>query len=178
MNSNDLIIMFGNLSKSLPDVQYFLGGFSYIFGLVFCLSALTKLKEKYNDGNSSGNYAVPLAYFLAGMGLLFLPSLLDSFSTTLFGTQDNILAYSQSGQYDIYNSIIMLTQTVGLVWFIRGCVLLSHASQPQSGQDGKKSMGAKGFLFIIGGLFAVNIYATTSMLNYIVNYLMQVAVGH
>lgn len=178
MTSNDLIIMIGNLSKSLPDVQYFLGGFSYIFGIIFCLSALVKLKEMFSEGGDNGRYIIPSAYFLTGIGLLFLPTLMDAFSTTLFGTQDNILAYSQSNQYDIYSSMIILIQTIGFVWFIRGCILLSHASQPQGGQEGSKGMGPKGLLFIIGGLFAINIYSTTGMLNYIVNHIMQIAGGH
>jgi len=178
MTSNDLIIMFGNLSKSLPDVEYFFGGFSYLFGLIFCLSALIKLKETFSEGGDNAQYAVPTAYFLTGIGLLFLPSLIDAFSTTLFGTQDNILAYSQNNQYDIYSSIVILVQTIGFIWFIRGCVLLSHASQPHNNQEGGKGMGPKGLLFIVGGLFAINIYSTTGMIDYIVNHIMQIAGGH
>lgn len=178
MTSNDLIVMFNNLSKSLPNIQYFLGGFSYVFGLIFCLSALAKLKEMFSEGGNNARYVVPSAYFLTGIGLLFLPTLINSFSTTLFGTQDNILAYSQNNQYDIYSSMVILIQTIGFVWFIRGCVLLSHASEPQHGQEGKKGMGPKGFLFIIGGLFAINIYSTTNMIDYIINHIMQLAGGH
>lgn len=178
MTSNDLIIMIGNLSKSLPDVQNLIGGFSYLFGIVFCLSALIKLKEMFNEGGDSAKYAVPTAYFLTGIGLLFLPTLMDAFSTTLFGTQDNVLAYSQSNQYDIYNSMVMLIQTIGFIWFIRGCVLVSHASQPHNNQEGGKGMGPKGLLFIIGGLFAINVYSTTGMIDYIVNHIMQIAGGH
>ena len=178
MTSNDLIVMFDNLSKSLPDVQYLLGGFSYIFGIIFCLSALVKLKEMYSEGGDNGRYVVPSAYFLTGIGLLFLPSLVDAFSTTLFGTQDSVLAYSQSNPYDIQSSIIMLIQTAGFIWFIRGCVLLSHASQPQHGQEGSKGLGPKGLVFIIAGLFAINIYSTTGMLNFIINHIMQIFAGH
>lgn len=178
MTSNDLIIMFGNLSKSLPDVQYFVGGFSYLFGIIFCLSALVKLKEMFNEGGNNAQYAIPTVYFLTGIGLLFLPTLMDAFSTTLFGTQDNILAYSQSNQYDIYNSMVMLIQTIGVIWFVRGCVLLSHASHPHNSQEGSKRAGPKAVLFIIGGLFAINVYSTTGMINFMINHIMQIAGGH
>lgn len=178
MTSNDLIVMFSNLSKSLPSVQYFLGGVSYVFGIIFCLSALTKAKEIFNEGGDNGKYIVPSAYLLTGIALLYLPTSIDAFSTTLFGTQDNILAYSQNNQYDIYSSMIILIQTIGFVWFIRGCILLGHASQPQHGQEGSKGLGPKGLLFIVGGLFAINIYSTVNMLNYIINHLMQIAGGH
>lgn len=178
MTNNDLIVMFYNLSKSLPDVQKFFGGFSYIFGLIFCVTALFKFKEMYEEGGGNSRFVVPSAYFLTGIGLLFLPSLINSFSTTLFGTQDNILAYSPSAQYDIYSSMVILIQTLGFIWFIRGCILLSHASQPQSGQQGNKGFGPKGLLFIIGGLFAINFYSTVNMLDYIIYHIMQIAGGH
>ncbi len=178
MTSNDLIVMLNNLSKSLPEVQKFFGGFSYVFGLAFCLTSIVKFKEIFNEGGGNARFVVPSAYLLTGIGLLFLPSLIDAFSTTLFGTQDNVLAYSQNNQYDIYSSMVIIIQTIGFIWFIRGCVLLSHASQPQHGQEGSKGLGPKGLTFIIGGLFAINFYSTVDMLDYIVNHIMQIVAGH
>lgn len=177
MTSSDLIVMFNNFSRSLPAVEQLLGGFSYVFGLLFCLAALAKLKESINEGES-GRLTAPFAYFLTGIALLFLPSMVDAFSTTIFGTQDNVLAYSQSNPYDIYSSIVILVQTIGFVWFIRGCILLSHSSEPHGGQEGRKGFGPKGFLFIIGGLFAINIYETVNMLDYMITHLMQIGGGH
>lgn len=177
MTSTDLIVMFNNLSRSLPAVEEFLGGFAYIFGIIFCLAGLSKLKEAYAEGGSA-RITAPIAYLLTGIGLLFLPSLVDAYSSTLFGSQDNVLAYSQSDPYDIYSSMVILIQTIGFVWFIRGCILMSHSSEPQHGQEGRKGMGPKGLLFIIGGLFAINIYSTVDMLDYMITQLMQIAAGH
>lgn len=177
MTSTDLIVIFNNLSRSLPAVEQLMGGFAYVFGLIFCLTALIKLKEAFNEGEG-GRLTAPIAYFLTGIALLFLPSMVDSFSSTLFGMQENVLAYSQTDPYDIYSSIVILVQTIGFVWFIRGCILMSHSSQPQGGQEGRKGFGPKGLLFIVGGLFAINIHSTVNMLDYMVNELMKIGGGH
>lgn len=178
MESIDLITMLGNLSQSLPAVDEFLGGFSYIFGLIFCIISLIKLKDNIGEGDgSSESLFIPLAYFSVGVGLLFLPSLYSAFSQTLFGTTDNVLAYSSTNKYDVYNSMTMLIQTAGFIWFIRGCVLLAHSSKPEQGREGSKGLGPKGFFFMLGGLFAINIYSTVDMLDYTIYHIMKIFSG-
>lgn len=173
MTTADLIAIFGNLSQSLPALNQLLGGLSYLLGVVFYLNSFNKFKEILQEGGGGHQkITVPAAYFLAGSALFFLPSMMQAFSYTLFGTGYNILAYSSANPYDIYQSIGMLVQTAGFLWFIRGCVLLAHASQPEQGQEGSKGHGPKGFLFVIASLFAVNIHGTVSMLNYVVTQIM------
>jgi len=178
MNNTDLVVMLGNLSHSIPAINYFLGGFSYILGVTFVVVSFTKLKESIEEsGGQHTKLIVPTAYFLAGCGLFFLPSMIDLFSTTLFGTGYNILEYSPANRYDVYGSVTMLIQMAGFIWFMRGCVLLAHASQPEQGQEGSKGHGPKGFLFIVASLFAVNIHATGNMLNHVMSQLILFA-GH
>lgn len=176
MTSSDLIVMFANLSRSLPAINYLLGGLSYLLGLVFYVISMNKFKEILDEsGGQKPKVIVPVAYFLAGSGLFFLPSMIETFSMTLFGSSYNILAYSSGNRNDIYGSITMLIQTAGFIWFIRGCVLLAHASHPEQGQEGSKGHGPKGFLFVVASLFAINIQYTMNMLNYIVTHLMSIA---
>ncbi|MDF1758202.1 MAG: type IV secretion protein IcmC [Legionellaceae bacterium] len=177
MTSNDLIVMFSNLSRSLPAINELLGGFSYLLGTVFCINSFIKFKEILNESGGQNKIIVPAAYFVVGSGLFFLPTLMESFSTTLFGSQDSILSYSRSNQYDMLSSMTMLIQTIGFVWFIRGCVLMGQSSQPEQGQEGSKGNGIKGLLFIIGGLFGINIYSTVNWVNYIVNHIMKIGGG-
>ena len=173
MTTTDLVGMFANLSASLPSVNQLLGGFSYLLGIVFYLNSFNKFKEILSEGGGHQNkIIVPAAYFLAGSALFFLPTMIQTFSNTLFGTGYNILAYSPTNPYDIYHSVSMLIQTAGFLWFIRGCVLLAHASHPEQGQEGSKGHGPKGFMFIVASLFAVNIDSTVGMLNYIVTHIM------
>ena len=53
----------------------------------------------------------------------------------------------------------ILTETAGLIWFVRGCNLLAKSSEP-----GAKN-GAKGLGFLIAGILAMNISSTSQMLN-------------
>jgi hypothetical protein len=171
----DLSGMLSNLSKSLPSVQYLLGGLSYIMGIGFCITAMFRFKDNVEKGQSSEPHAqmiVPFAYLLIGSALLFLPTMLDAMSTTLFGSSASVLQYDGYQPYDIYGSMTILIETVGLVWFIRGCVLLSHASHPEQGQTGSKGVGGKGMFFIISGLFGINFHATVNMMDTIMSYLI------
>jgi hypothetical protein len=63
----------------------------------------------------------------------------------------------------------IVVQTAGLLWFVRGCVLLVYSSEPG------KQQGPKGLTFIIAGIFAMNFEGTYAMLNYIMNHLLSLA---
>ena len=166
MGNDDLVTMLSNLSSSLPAVQNLLGGLSYLLGLTFIMSALGKFRqnqEKGPQGGESSKSWTPYAYFLSGAAMLYLPSMLGSLSNTLFGAGTSILEYSGYNPYNIYNAMEILIGTIGIVWFLRGCVLLAHSSNPD---QGKSSHGLKGLLFLIAGLGAINFHSTVNMLNY------------
>ena len=59
----------------------------------------------------------------------------------------------------------ILIRTGGLLWFVRGCVLIAHASQPGTQQ------GGKGLLFILAGILAMNFDNTIAMVNSALNSL-------
>ena len=163
----DLVAMIGNLGSSLFQVQKLITGFGYILGITFIMVAIGKGKEAVESPAQSSKF-IPLAYFGLGAGLLYLPSMLDTLSNTLFGSS-NVLAYSQAyNPGDIYSSMRLLIQTSGLVWFVRGSVLMAHASHPG------EQHGPKGLAFICAGILAMNFEATIGWLDYIVNSLMTI----
>ncbi|PJD92911.1 MAG: type IV secretion protein IcmC [Legionella sp.] len=176
----DLITMIGNLSKTLPSVQTMLGGLSYLLGIIFVMAALARFRQNVDKGAQGGGkdtkMIVPFSYLFVGAILFFLPTTMHTFSNTLFGSGTSVLQYSDYQPYDIYNSITLLVETVGLVWFIRGCVLLAHASHPEQGQEGSKGFGHKGLLFIIAGLFGINFQSTVNMMNSVMTYLINLTV--
>jgi hypothetical protein len=150
-----------------------LGGISYLLGIVFYINSFTKFKEIFSEGGGSQQKGiVPVAYFITGSALLFLPSMMQAVSYTFFGSGYSILAYSSATQYDIYHSVSMLIQTAGILWFMRGCVLLAHASDPEQGQAGSKGHGPKGFLLLVAGIFGINIDKTINFLDYVVTHMM------
>lgn len=166
MNSSDLVTMLGNISQSLFPVQHFISGFAYLLGILFFITAIMKLKKIGGAGGqrSQEKIFVPLAYFLGGAALLFLPSVVTTMSNTAFGV-GNILQYTKYNPYDIYSSMSLLIRTAGLIWFVRGCVLLVNASEPGV------QHGPKGLAFLCAGVLAMNFENTAGFLNYVINRL-------
>jgi hypothetical protein len=167
MNSPDLIAMIGNLSRSLMPVQTLISGFGYLIGLVFVISALFQLKKV---GESRGGESVfkPVMLFFIGALLIYLPSTLKALSNTVFGS-DNLLAYIAYKPYNIFNSMGIVVQTAGLLWFVRGCVLLTQGSRPNAKE------GPKGLTFIAAGILAMNFKGTFAFVNYCITHLMSIS---
>ncbi len=159
--------MMGNLSKSLASVQTLITGFGYIVGIFFIFTALSKMKHAAEPSSQEKMFPA-VAYFVGGVALIFLPSMVQVFSNTAFGS-GNALQYIQYNPYDIYRSMGLLIQTAGLIWFLRGTVLLV-----QSGNQGKQK-GAKGLLFICSGILAMNFQSTTAVVNYALDGLMSLS---
>lgn len=167
MGSTDLIAMLANIGQSLLSVQRLLGWISYLVGILFILNGVLKLRSLSHSrehSSSKDKMFGPTAYFFFGGLLLFLPSSLRVFSSTMFG-KSNILQYTPSNTHDIFNSMAVLIQTAGIIWFMRGCVILAHSSE--AGQD----EGRKGFAFLGAGLLAINFQDTMGALAYLIGKL-------
>ena len=106
-----------------------------------------------------------MMYFLFGAALLYLPTAMSSLANTAFGV-GNILTYTNYNQGNIFSVMGLIIRTAGLLWFVRGCVLVAHASQPGA-QD-----GPKGLVFLLAGIFAMNFDNTIAMINSLVNYII------
>lgn len=168
MNSSDLVTIMGNIGRSLTPVQTVISGLGYLIGILFIMHALLKFKKVGESKGGSGSQEKPfgaIAYFVVGAALLFLPSSIRVFSNTAFGV-GNILQYTPFNPYDIYSSMQLMIQTAGLIWFVRGCVLLVHSSEPGTQE------GPKGLTFVIAGILAMNFEGTYGILNYIVDHLL------
>lgn len=168
MNSADIMTMIGNVAQSLMPVQQLIVGTGYLLGILMMMAAIGRLK-KIGDfrarGASNEKMFVPLAYLVAGSALIFLPSALSVVSTTAFGT-DSVLQYSEYKKFEIYGAMRILIRTVGLVWFLRGCVLLVHATAPGV------QHGPKGLAFLCAGVMAVNFDGTIQALNFFMDKLL------
>ncbi|KGP62623.1 type IV secretion protein IcmC [Legionella norrlandica] len=173
MNSTDLITILGNISQSLYPVQKLITGGAYILGILFFLTAISKLRKiaDYRAQSSSHEKMfTPMMYLLIGALLIYLPTGLDVMANTAFGV-GNVLTYSNYNPANIYSSMGFLIRTAGVLWFIRGCVLVAHASQPGTQQ------GLKGLLFLIAGVFAMNFDNTIAMINAALEYFMKMTLA-
>ena len=156
--------MLGNLSQSMASLQSLLAGFGYLLGILFIIGAVLKFKS-IGDAHSKGKKFVAFAYLIVGALLLFLPTTITVISNTTFGT-GSIIQYSAFSQFDVMQSMIIILKTAGILWFVRGCVLLAHSSEPG------EQHGPKGLAFIFAGIMAMNFESTTGALQYVLNHLM------
>ena len=165
--NNDLVTIIGNVSHSFFSIQYLATGLAYIIGILFFIKSLLKFHHIGNQkgGSSQEKMFVPTAYLLAGAAMVFLPSMVGVLSNTVFGV-GNILQYATYNPHDVYSSMGMIIRVAGLIWFIRGCVLLAHASEPGVQQ------GPKGMMFLIAGIFSVNFDTTVNYLSWVVSQLL------
>lgn len=168
MTTLDLVTIIGNISRSLYPVQHLITGAAYLLGIIFFLTAISKLRKIADTrAQSPSNEKMfgPMMYLLFGALLLYLPSALDVMANTTFGV-GNILNYSSYNPANIYSSMGLLVQTAGLLWFVRGCVLVAQASQPGT------QHGPKGLVFIGAGILAMNFDNTIAMTNYVLGGLI------
>lgn len=158
----DLVSIFVNLSNSLGPVQKLVSGLAYVLGISLFLAALLKF-HKIGDArarsNSQEKMFIPILYVFLGAALIFLPSSLDTLAATAFGNA-NILAYSTDSGDPLINAVKMLIRTTGLIWCVRGMVLLAQASEPGVQE------GPKGLAFLVAGVFAFNFDNTVDAINY------------
>lgn len=167
MTNIDLISILGNISQLIFPIQRFIFGFAYILGIIFFYTAISKLKMiiEMRGRARFGGVFVPAAYALAAAALLYLPSAIVVTNDTVFGV-NSLISYTSINVLDSTNMIIWLVRTAGIIWFIRGCVLLAHASNA-----GDKN-GTKGMTFLVAGIFAINYTAIANFLEFIVDKLI------
>lgn len=156
MISIDLVTMIINLSASMASVARLITAFAYILGIIFFITGLKKLHGM--QGQSAG-YLKPIAYLFTGVACVFLPSAMTALSNSTFGAHYNLLQYAPVYQPNIIEAMDMIIRVVGILWFLRGIVLMMHASSP-----GTKDK-PKGMVFMMAGIFAMNFQATVATLS-------------
>lgn len=162
----DLYTIIGNISRSFLSLEVLVRGFAYILAIFFFVTALTKLKRHFAAGHGSQEkIIIPFAFIIGGTMLLYLPSALDIAISTTFGV-GNVLSYASYKPYDVMNSITIFLQLAGLIWFVRGCVLIVNSTQPGF------EHGAKGVVFVCAGILALNFQGTTNFLTDMINALL------
>lgn len=169
MNSTDLVTIIGNISQSLAPVQRLITGLSYLLGILFFMTAISKFKkigDYRTQSSSQEKMFTPLMYLFFGSALLYLPSALSVMANTAFGV-GNVLTYANDYKPgNIFSSMGFFIRTAGIIWFVRGCTLLAHAGEPGTQE------GPKGLVFLVAGVLAMNFDNTVSIVNTIITYLI------
>lgn len=160
--------VFINIDNNLKGITQFITALFYIVGLSLAFSAVLRLK-KFGQRTSfmhvEAGLLGPVSQLLIGVALVYSPTLLKTINMTFWQTPnfENILSWQLSmpnSQYlDIIKPIVGIIQLVGAIAFLRGWIILSKASN-QGAQPGSIT---KGVIHIIGGVLALNITRTISI---------------
>ena len=166
-----------NIASNMQSIERLVSGAAYLIGIVFAMKALLSLKElgeTKSAQSSSGKSSVkePLMYFLVAAVLIYLPTGFQVIMNSTFGYA-NVLAYapvnSNNSTLDILfgqnsavgASLAIIIQTIGLIAFVRGWVLIAKTAsqgQPPGGTG-------KGMVHVFGGILAMNIVGTLQIIN-------------
>lgn len=164
-----------NLANSLAPVERLITGASYLLGCAFLFKAIYSLKvygEARTMMSSSASAKEPIVFLMVGAILLYFPTTLQMLLQTTFN-YNTVLQYAPvNSQNNSLNTLFgsgsvvgkplaMLIQVIGLIAFIRGWVLIARSAsqgQPPGGTG-------KGFMHVFGGILAINIVGTITMIN-------------
>jgi hypothetical protein len=158
-----------SLSPSLPYIQKLITGAGYIMGLYFIFSAifsLAEMSDKQKKQAVRGGWTHPMAYMFAGAALLWLPTTVDTLNASFFGS-NSPLSYSKNGydalQTDLISIVKQIITVGGVFWIVHGFALFVHSAAADPNDEQRS--GKKAWLFILGGLLAMNNELTTSMIQ-------------
>jgi intracellular multiplication protein IcmC len=159
-----------NLGGSLDSIERLVTGAAYLMGLIYAFKAVYSMKaygESRTMMSSNTSMKEPLINVIAAAGLLYLPSAVDVFMMTTFGST-NILSYDQldtdvAQYFTVANggqALIEFLQIIGIIAFIRGWVLLARSASHAGQQPG---LIGKGIIHIFGGVLLINIVETVNI---------------
>ena len=168
-----IVTMIINLSHSLRAIKQLLFGAAYVCGIALVIAAIWKWHDLINErgGSAEGQKSMILFMLLSGIGLIFLPSSMEVLSVTAFGASQSLLQYTDYNPYNLNDAMLLLIQTVGVLWFFWGMILLARAGHPNS-PGGERSSGAKALGYLCAGICAMNFQSTLDMLHSILQLLM------
>lgn len=162
----DFFTMLQAFANNLPGLYQFMTGLTVLTGFWFGLRGLYMLRQ-YGELRTMMSVQTelkkPLLYLLTACVLVYWPSMLHVMMKTMF-TYQNPLQYQDAGnsaQYDLMVQVAgLLIQFVGFVGFVRGWILLAAY-----GEGGQQTSIAKPLLHIFGGILAINIFASWTIIK-------------
>ncbi len=161
------------IEQNLRALIPFVAATSYVMGVVFITVAVFKLKrygEMRTMMSSNVNIAGKISLIIVGLMLLYLPTTLETFNLTIFGNSQVELFSDQQNfgaASEVMKVVVLAIRLIGLISFVRGCVILSKLGAEGGAQPG---MMGKGMLHIIGGILAWNILATWNVVLASIGY--------
>jgi intracellular multiplication protein IcmC len=152
--------MMAHLTAQVPNLMRLVTAFAYVMGLWLVIRGLLKLKEfgeQRTMMSSQHHIREPIMYIIVGALLIFFPSSITVGVSTFYGNASPLTYMPATGDAWVtaVNNCFTILQLLGVVSFIRGLVILSHAGEHGGGGQGQF---AKGTMHVIAGIFCINMY--------------------
>lgn len=186
----DLQTALQNLSNIIVPLTALVLVASYIAGIVMIFSGLMHMKKLGNVGTQTsqpGEFGGPFLKIIIGGILIYLPTSTDVLMNSLFSTGTAIfsgggvaslsdyqslgvgatlLGYTGSDALSaqwqsLANTLVLYIQFLGLLSFIKGWFIMSHAG----GQGAQQGSFGKGLTHIIGGIIAINFTGVVTLIG-------------
>ena len=172
---SNYVDILGNIANNVIPVQLLISGCAYMLGILFVVKALMTLKEHGEQRtmmSQKNSMKEPLVYFIVGGMLFYSPTGFRALLETMYGSNASIMAYGPLSKNTPFSgpflnnsaagaSLVKIIQTIGLVAFVRGWILVARAGSQGQAPGG---MG-KGMIHVLGGVLAINIVGTIDMIN-------------
>lgn len=164
-----------NIANSLAPIERLITGGAYLIGCAFLFKSIYSLKvygEARTMMSNSASIKEPIIYLIVGVLLIYFPTGLGVLMQTSFG-YSNVLQYAPTNSSNqaldalfgsgsvVGRPLSMVIQVVGLAAFVRGWVLIARSAsqgQPPGGTG-------KGLIHVFGGILAINIVGTLTVIN-------------
>jgi intracellular multiplication protein IcmC len=157
-----------NLATQVPAMIKLVVAIAYISGFAFLVKSIMLFKhcaKGITMAAQSEGISGPLIYLLVGVVLIYFAGFVQVGSVTLFGT-DAAIAYQSdagSGPFSagsVFSSIVLILRLIGYISFVKGLYILASLA----GHQAQKGTLAKGIIHVMGGILAINIEVTYSIL--------------
>jgi uncharacterized membrane protein HdeD (DUF308 family) len=157
--------MLASLQNAIPNLTRLVTAIAYVMGIFMVIKGIMELKhagEMRTQMSHEHHLTKPLLMITMGTLLIYLPSSVQMGMST-FWSEPNPYGYVdvQADQWQqAINVCFAVIQFIGVIAFIRGLVLLSHASGGHH-----QNAFSKGLTHLIGGIFCINIYQVIQVLG-------------
>lgn len=161
--------VFQNIDQSVKQIKTFLKGLFIVVGVGMTLHAVMKIKkfaQKTAFMHVESGVLGPSMEFFIGVILVYAQRFFDVVEVTLWRSVEansiwNPAKTTQGNEIlNIIQPMAGVIQIIGMIAFLRGWLVISKATSGAQGQGGGL---AKGVFHVIGGILAININTTTSV---------------
>lgn len=145
-----------NIQKTIPNLMRMVTALAFVIGIFMVIMGIMQLKhvgEMRTQMSQEHHIGKPLLMIAMGTLLIYLPSTVQVGMSTFWTTPNPYGYIIQSDQWQqAINVSFSVIQFIGVISFIRGLIMLSHA-----GGGGHQGGFGKGVTHVIGGIFCINI---------------------